>query len=592
MMSIPQIEAVGIVLGMLGLFVWDRLRYDLVALLALLAAVLLRVVPADHAFTGFSNPVVVIIGAALVVGRAITRSGVIDALLQHVLRRLSSPSAEIGVLSGCVALLSAFLKNVGTLGIFMPIAIRVARRRGLPNAAYLMPLSFASLIGGTITLIGTSPNLLISTIRQQTTGHPFRLFDFVPVGLPLTAVALVFLTFGWRLTPRDRQGKPAAEDKFEIGNYQTELRVAEESPLIGKTVEDLEQLGDGDLTLTGIIREGGRRYIPSRHWQLFAKDILLIQADPQLVKEIVDQMQLELLPADEPVAGETGSDSLETMEAVVLPDSPLVGKTVAAAHLRQHYEVNLLALGTGTQRAGTRLRRHRFRPWDIILLQGRPAALTDSLTALQCLPLADRGLALGLPRGSIWPIVILAGSLTLAAFGLMPVAIAFLAAAVLVTVLRRISLKEAYEAVDWPVIVLLGALIPVGESLHGTGADVVLAGLLADIGGNLPGPAALAMVLAVAMLLTPLLHHAAAVLVMGPVAATLAARLGYNADPFLMAVALGASCDFLTPIGHQNNALIMAPGGYRFSDYWRLGLPLSLLVVAFGTPLILWSWPL
>jgi di/tricarboxylate transporter len=590
--SIPQIEAVGVIFGMICLFAWDRFRYDLVAVSALVVAVVLGVVPADRAFSGFSNPVIIIIASALVVGRAIARSGSIDVLVQRLLRRLHTPSAEIAVLAGSVAFLSAFMKNIGTLGIFMPIAIQTARRSGRPISAYLMPLAFGSLIGGTMTLIGTSPNLLISTIRQQTTGQPYHLFDFLPVGLPLTCIALVFLSFGWRLIPRGRQGQPAAEDKFEIGHYLTELRLGKASPLIGRTVEDLEAMGEDDLSVTAIIRRGGRRFIPSRHWELRTGDILLVQADPTLVKKVADEARLEVVGADEPVAEGPKSDALETGEAVVLPDSPLIGKTAKTMHLRHRFEVNLLSVSRDGQRIDTRLHQHRFRAWDIAVLQGRQSSLSEALAALRCLPLADRELGLGRPRDGIVPAAILAGALLLAAFGLVPVAIAFLAAAVAVTLLRHISLKEAYDAVDWPVIVMLGALIPVGESLKNTGADDVLAGLLADAGAQLPGPVALGMVLTVAMLLTPLLHHAAAVLVMGPVAATVAARLGYNPDPFLMAVALGASCDFLTPIGHQNNAIVMAPGGYRFGDYWRLGLPLSILVVLAGTPLILWAWPL
>jgi len=589
--SIPQIEAVGVILGMIGLFAWDRFRYDLVAVSALIVAVVLGVVPADRAFSGFSNPVIIIIASALVVGRAIARSGSIDAVARRLLSPLHSASAEIGVLAGCVAFLSAFMKNVGTLGIFMPIAIQTARRGGRPISAYLMPLAFGSLIGGTMTLIGTSPNLLISTIRQQTTGQPFHLFDFIPVGLPLTCLALVFLTFGWRLIPRGRQGQAAAEDRFEIGHSLTELRLGKDSPLINRTVEDLEAMGEEELSVTAVIR-GSRRSIPSRHWQLSEGDILLVQADPLLAKKVADKARLEVVGADAPVFAGSKSDELETGEAVVLPDSPLVGKTAKTMHLRHRFEVNLLSVSRDGQRIGTRLHQHRFRAWDIAVLQGRQSSLSEALISLHCLPLADRGLGLGRPRDGIVPVAILAVALLLAALGLVPVAIAFLAAAVAVTLLRHVSLKEAYDAVDWPVIVMLGALIPVGESLKNTGADDVLAGLLASGGAQLPGPVALGMVLTVAMLLTPLLHHAAAVLVMGPVAATVAARLGYNPDPFLMAVALGASCDFLTPIGHQNNAIVMAPGGYRFGDYWRLGLPLSVLVVLAGTPLILWTWPL
>ena len=295
------------------------------------------------------------------------------------------------MLAGCVAFLSAFMKNVGTLGIFMPIAIQTARRGGRPISAYLMPLAFGSLIGGTMSLIGTSPNLLISTIRQQTTGKPFHLFDFLPVGLPLTCLALVFLSFGWRLIPRGRQGQAAAEDRFEIGHSLTELRLGKDSPLIGRTVEDLEAMGDDDLSVTAVIR-GGRRSIPSRHWELSEGDILLVQADPLLAKNVADKARLEVVGADTPIAAGSKSDELETGEAVVLPDSPLIGKTAKTMHLRHRFEVNLLSVSRDGQRIGTRLHQHRFRACrGLAVLPRRPSSLAEALTSLHCLPLADRG---------------------------------------------------------------------------------------------------------------------------------------------------------------------------------------------------------
>ena len=591
-MTLHQSEAFLIVASMLGLFVWGGLRHDIVALLALAAALLTGVVPADKAFLGFANPVIIIIASVLVLSRAITISGAIELAIGWALRRLHSTSAQIGALTACVAILSAFMKNVGTLGIFMPIAIQTAERAERSPSAYLMPLAFGSLIGGTITQIGTSPNLLISVVRQDFEGHPFALFDFAPVGLPLTVLAVVFLALGWRLIPKDRAAQRAVAKRFEIEDYLSEAKISGASPFAGKTVQDVEDFGNGGVAITAIIREGNRRHIPSGEWKLFESDILVLQADPAVLKPFLDQGQLELVGAAGASLLQDKEEELETVEAVVMADSPMVGQTSFDLHLRRRFQTNLLSISRGVQRLTTRLARTRFQVGDVVLLQGRAKTLPEAMAQLGCLPLAERYLTMGRNRPRLLPLMILVAAMVLVALKLLPVEVAFFIAAVLVVLLRLLTPKEAYDAIDWPIVVMLGALIPVGESLQATGAAGLVGNGLTIIAAHLPGGLAVALVLLTSMLVTPFLHHAPAVVVMGPIAAILARNLGFMPDAFLMAVALGASCDFLTPIGHQNNMLVMGPGGYRFGDYWRLGLPLSCIVVAIGTPLILFAWPL
>ena len=587
-----QIAAFAIVFIMLALFIWGRWRYDLVAAFILLISTLIGVVPAAKAFDGFANPVVIIIASVLVVGKSISSSGILDGLVRKALRNVQSRSAQVGTLTTCVAFLSAFIKNVGTLGIFMPIAIQVARRGNQSPSIYLMPLAFGSLIGGTITLIGTSPNLLISSVRQELGGEPYNLFDFVWVGLPLTCFAVVFLAFGWRLLPKERTGGRSAEEAFDIEEYTTELRITEESPFIGKRVADLEQFGEGDVLVRAIAREGGHHYLPHRYWPLYPEDIVTIQADSAAIKRLTDEGRLELVGAKELEKGEHEHDELDVVEAIVTANSPLIGQTPRSINLRGFYDLNLLAVSRAGHNRHVRLQTHRFEVGDVVALQGWRNALPAALTELDCLPLADRSLGLGQNRRGLVPLAILVVAMVLVSLHVVSVAVGFFGSAVLVVLLGQLTLKEAYGAIEGPVIVMLGALIPVGEGLKETGATVVLGDVLAMAVTGVPGYVALAMMLVVSMLMTPLLHHAAAVLVLGPVAAVIATNLGYNIDPFLMAVALGCACDFLTPIGHQNNLLVMGPGGYRFTDYWRLGLPLTLLVVLLGTPLIMAAWPL
>ena len=593
-MTLPQIEALAIVAGMLVLFVTDRLRYDLVAAIALSAAVLTGVVPAKKAFDGFSNSVIIIIASVLVISRAVAVSGVIDHAMRRLLRMLDSTTLQIATLTAAVSLMSAFVKNVGTLGVFMPVAIQAAERRNRPVSRYLMPLAFGSLVGGTITQIGTSPNLLISAVRQQVMGKPYHLFDFTPVGLPLTCAAVAFLSIGWRLLPTNRRGQPTAEKRFAIEDYTSEALLPEESPLVGKTVAELETLADGEVTVAGIIREESHHYVPRRNWTLDAGDILVLEGDPTALQPLVDQAKLKLLGAEEIAAlkPRDKDDELETAEAVIAPNSLLIGNTPRDLRLRQDFEINLLALSRAGERATTRLANSRFSPNDILVLQGRQRQLSRALTELGLIPLAERNLALGRPRGRWLPLLILLAAMFAMAMGAVEIEVGFFLAATLIVLLRLIPAREAYNAVEWPIIVMLGCLIPVGEALNNTGAAKLMADGLTVLATHLPDYLAVGLIMVVSMLVTPLLHHAAAVLLMGPVAAAVAKNLGLGVDPFLMAVAFGAASDFLTPIGHQNSTLVMGPGGYRFSDYWRLGLPLSILVAVFGTWLILLAWPL
>jgi di/tricarboxylate transporter len=604
-----------ILVAVVGLFIWDRLRYDVVALLGLLAAVAAGVLPANRAFSGFSNPVLPLIAAALIVSAAIGQSGAVDILVRWLGPLLRSRELQVGVLVACVTALSAFMKNIGALAIFMPAAIQVARRAGRSPSEFLMPLAFASLIGGSMTLVGTSPNMLASAVRQQLTGQPFHMFDFTPVGAGIAICGVLFLAVGWRLIPRGLRGS-AADTAFTIEDYTSELRVAEGSPFAGRTVRDLEEVAGGEVAITGIIREEYRRYVPSGSWILYANDVLVVEADPAAIEQLAREGNLELVGSEEAPAAEqessaaaTDSDAEEeakrgaarraagerdigVIEAVVTPGSDLVGRSAAELHLRERHGLNVLAIGRRGRSSSARLRRVKFQLGDAIVFQGYTDKLATTLAELGCLPLAERQLQLGRPRQLLFPLIILATAIIVTGFELVPVEIAFVAAALALLLIGVVSLKEAYASIEWPILVLLGALIPLGEAVQHTGTAELIAGWVFGLAEHIPAYAVLGAVMVITMLVTPILHHAAAVLVMGPIAASLAQKLGYSIDPFLMAVAFGAGSDFLSPIGHQSNTLVMGPGGYRFGDYWHLGLPLSLLVIGLGVPLILIFWPL
>jgi di/tricarboxylate transporter len=582
-MTTPQILAFGLLGATIALFIWDRLRYDVVAMLALCAGMALGLVPFDRAFHGFGDPVVVVIAAALVVSASIERSGLVERLVRP-LTTVRSPTLLIATLVTMVALLSAFMKNVGALAIFIPVALRLARSAGLTPSQVLMPLSFASLLGGVMTLIGTSPNIIVSRVRAELTGTPFSMFDFSLVGAGITCCGIVVIALGWRILPRERTAHAGHGANFHIQDYLSELRVPEGSALVDSTVRDLEQLFSGGmLTVATVIRDQGHRYVPGHDWVLSSGDVLVLEGDPAALRPLVESGTLE------PVA-RGGVAAAEPVEVVVMPNSPLVAATAASSLLRDRFGVALLAVRRSGRDYVDRLGRMEFQAGDVLVIEvasDTPQTLDD----LGLLPLAQRKHGFGGSKGRI-PLIILTATMTLVAFGVVPVGPAFFMAALAVVLTGCLSLRDAYEAIQWPIIILLGALIPVSEAMKTTGASELMAGWLANLAAQMPPLGAIAMVLLASMLLAPFLHHAATVLLMGPVAASMARQLGLNIDPFLMAVAIGAASDFLTPIGHQCNTLVMGPGGYRFGDYWRLGLPLSVTVLVVGTLLLPFAWPL
>ena len=591
-MTLDQGFAFAIVIGMMAMFVWGRLRYDLVALLALLASIVVGIVPAEEAFVGFSDDIVVIVASALLVSAAVARSGVVDIVLRRVSPYLSSTRMQVLGLVGAVTVLSAMVKNIGALSMLMPVAFQLARRTGTSPSHLLMPMAFGSLLGGLMTLIGTSPNIIVSQMREEITGEPFRMFDFLPVGLGLALAGVVFLAFGYRLLPPARKGAASMDAAFNISGYTAEVRIPADSPAVGMTVAELEELGEGEVNVTTIIRERFRRYTPAGHWTLNVDDVLLMEGEPSALERVVAQAKLRLAEDEDAPAPGDSTDEMGVVEAVVTGNSPLVGHSAVQTRLSERFQVSLLAVSRSGERVTQRLRSLKFRPGDVVVLQGNLNHLPETLGELQCLPLAERDFRLGRGRQGLLPVVVLAAAMVLVALHLVPVAIAFFGTAVILILFGALTLREAYDVIEWPILILLGALIPVSEAIRTTGGTDLIAGWLWTATAALPPIGALALIMVVAMAVTPFLNNAATVLVMAPIAASLAAALGYSPDAFLMAVAVGAACDFLTPIGHQCNTLVMGPGGYRFGDYWRLGLPLSIIVVVAGVPLIAFFWPL
>ncbi len=590
-MTLDQALAFAIILGMMALFVWGRLRYDLVALLSLLAAIAAGIVPPDKAFTGFSDDIVVIVASALLVSAAVSRSGVIERVVRKLGPYLTDVYRQVAALVGSVTVLAAFVKNIGALAMLMPIAFQFARRTGTSPASLLMPMSFGALLGGIVTLIGTSPNIIVSRVREQILGEPFHMFDFTPVGASLALLGFLFLIFGWRLLPTDRKGAVSMDAAFNLEGYTTEVTVPKDSPAAGLTVKALEDLGESEIEVITLLRGAKRRYEPAGNVVIKPDDILILRGEPQALERIVALEKLKLTRDEDTKEKDTPTDEIGIMEAVITPDSQLIGSSVGQLKLFDRHGINLLAVSRTGRRIANRLRTVKLRAGDVVVLQGNLSTMPETLGELHLLPLAERDLRIG-RKGSLVPVGVLAAAMMLVAFNLVPVAIAFFGAAVILLLARSLTLREAYDAIDWPILIMLGALIPVSNALRTTGGTDLIAEWLSKTAMSLPPYGALALLLAAAMAVTPFLNNAATVLVMAPIAASFASNLGYKPDAFLMAVAIGAACDFVTPIGHQCNMLVMGPGGYRFGDYWKLGLPLSIIVLVAGTPLILYFWPI
>lgn len=616
-MSAEQFQILAILAATAGMFLWDRWRHDMVAVGALLVCVFAGLVPTTEAFAGFGHPAVITVACVLVLSRGLQNSGAVDVLTRYFVPSSAGPTLTIAALTGLAAALSSVMNNVGALALLIPVAIQTARKKDLPPGKVLMPLAFGSILGGMTTLIGTPPNLIVSSFRNATGAGHFSMFDFTPVGLAVAAAGVLFVALiGWRLVPARRQ---AGIEGFDTGAYVTEAHVAAGSAAAGKTLREIEVVLDkADAQVIGLVRNDVRVTAPRASRIIQAGDILMIEAEAETLAAALSSLGLVLEEAHRkppPAAGDgpsaaagqdasaatgkdadrkadSSADDIALMELAVLPGAMLVDRSASDLQLRTHYGINLLAVSRQGQRSITRLHSMRLASGDLLLMQGAPEAIAEFAASAGCVPLAERELRIPDTRQAITATLIMAAAVATAALGLLPAAISFATGVLASMVLRAVPPRAAYDAIDWPVIVLLAALLPVAAAMQSTGAADLIARLILDNLARGDAVIGLTVILVATMLLTDLMNNAATAAVMAPIGLGTAAQLGANPDTFLMAVAIGASCAFLTPIGHQNNTLILGPGGLRFGDYWRLGLPVDLLVIAIGIPMLLLVWPL
>jgi len=588
-MTPEQITLFALFAAVFGLMLWGRWRYDLVAFSALLTGVVLGVVPEDMAFSGFGNPAVLVVALVLIVSAGLVRSGAVLLITRTLVNSSRAIHGHIVIMGGIGAALSGFMNNVAALALLMPVDIQTARKAGRSPARTLMPLSFATILGGMVTLIGTPPNIIIATIRADELGTSFGMFDFAPVGLAAAAAGLAFISLvGWRLIP-DRSD--AMERAGKLKEYVAELTVPEDSDHVGKRVRDLyDEADDADVAILGLIREGARRYGAARDTVIRAGDALVLEAGPDALEEFRSALSLRFTDTQREELLKAEGEGLSLVEVVVPENARIVGKTVQAVGLAWRHRTVLTGISREGRRITAQMRKTEIRPGDILLLLAPKETANEVVEWLGVLPLADRGLRVT-QESKTWLAIGLFGAAVLAAtLGLLylPIALGLVVVAYVLTGI--LPLSDLYTHVEWPVVVLLGSMIPLGAALHAEGGTALIANGLVGLTEGWPIWAVLSMLMVVTMTLSDVLNNTATAVVTAPVGIQMGQSLNVSPDAFLMAVAVGASCAFLTPIGHKNNTLILGPGGYRFGDYWRMGLPLEAIVIAASIPVIMLVW--
>lgn len=595
---------IALVLMMLALEIW---RYDLVALVGMILLVILGMVSVEEAFAGFGHPAVVTIASVLIVSRGLQNTGVADLVAKWMAKVGDRLAPQLTVLCALVILSSAFMNNIAALAIFIPVAVRLSRKSDHPTSLYLLPMAFSSHLGGLITLIGTPTNLIVSGLRAQYIGERFGLFAFAPVGLAVSIIGVTFIAIiGWRLIPQ-REGGTARQNDFTMADYLAEIQVPLQSKLAGLRLRDLKTVTDADIWVAAILRGDERFSSPARNDRIWADDILLVRAEAAALRQLVYDTGVEIAESKpiqeaeqvddihpnlwENLKSKLHTDDIETIEAIVSPDSIIARKTARSLDLRARYGANLLAISRCKEYLHTPVGTTPIKPGDVLLLQAHHKKVPEILEDLGCLPLAEREISLQ-PHNMVLGMGIFLAALLAATFNVLSVPAAMTSAAAAMVITGVLSLREAYQNVQWPIIVLLGAMLSLGVALESTGGDQLIADQILRASDFVSPTVLLVVIMLATMMLSDIVNNAASVVLMASIAVSVARGLGVSIDPFLVAVAIGGACAFLTPIGHEANVLVFEPGGYEFSDYWRLGLPLELLITAITIPLLLWIWPL
>jgi di/tricarboxylate transporter len=632
-MNIDQIAIVIILMITFGLFIYGRWRYDIVSLTALFILIIADKCLGDESsalinnynqiFLGFGHPAVITVAAVLIISRALRNSGVVDYITRRIKPFTKIQTMHISSLSGVIALLSGFMNNVGALALMLPVTLKTAWENGRSSRILLMPIAFASILGGMITMIGTPPNIIIATIRKEqmeliisqaisdSTSFSakylklqnislmdfeptaFGLFDFTPVGSVIAILGVLFIALiGWKLIPNAKDNKLKSRSIFSIDKYVTEIRIPEDCPLIGENAGEVNNLTGDKITLIRKINNDGVVEYLDPNYILNEGDQFLIMADPTELKIAMDEYNFKLTKEMRFRIDSLKEDDTTFMEVVVIPESKLLGRTRNYFRKITSNCLTLISVARNDNPIMKRLGKVKFSVGDVLLIQGREDELKNNAKSLNLLPLEKRDIDIGIFSKVGFSVLVFIGAILLSMFGIFPATISFIGAILIYIFSGILPVRDLYKSIDWPIIILLGSMIPISDALQSTGTTTLVANLMVGLTGGLPTWLVLAIIMIITMCLSDIINNAATALIMAPISVGIAMSMGVSIDPFLMSVAVGASCAFLTPIGHQCNALILGPGGYKFGDYWRMGLPLEILIVIVGTPTIIYFWPL
>lgn len=595
---------IGVTLFMLAFEFW---RYDVIALIGMLLLVVIGTVSVEEAFAGFGEPAVITIAAVLVVSQGLQNTGVVD----QVARRLSAVGSRLGpqllALCALVIVSSGFMNNIAALAIFIPVAVRMARRSDRAPSLYLLPMAFSAHLGGLLTLIGEPTNLIVSGIRAEHVGEQFGMFAFAPIALATSVAGVAFIVVaGWHLIPR-RQAGEGLEGTVSVADYLADVEVPAESELAGRCLADLPETTDAEVWVAAILRDQDRITNPTGSHRILAGDSLLVRGQTADLRQFVHEAGVELTES-KPIDDDskepdthTGiwqalrerlhTDEVETIEAVVRPDSVLTGKTARDVDLRARYGVNLLGVSRCDADYCQIVGGTALQPGDVLLVQGRHAGMRNVLKDLGLLPLAERELQIE-PHHVVLGVGVFVAALLTASLNVLSVPVAMTGAAVAMVIGGVVSLREAYAHIEWPIVVLFGAMFSMGAAMEASGGDQLIADQILRASAFVSPVVVMVVIMVVTTLLSNVVNNAAAVVLMASIAVSVARGLDASIDLFLVAVAVGGAAAFLTPIGHEANVLVFEPGGYEFADYWRLGLPLTVLMLAISVPLMLWLWPM
>jgi di/tricarboxylate transporter len=591
-MTFDQVFLFSLLIFIFSLLLWGKIRYDIVTIAALFIAFVAGVIPQEHVFSGFSHPATIIVALVLIVSRGLSNSGAIELLSRFLVDGSRKLGTHIGLMSTIAAALSAIMNNVATLALLMPVDMQAANKAKRSPALTLMPLSFATILGGMVTLIGTPTNVVIATFREKALGEPYRMFDFTPVGIVVASIGILYVaTVGWRLIPHDRSKHDTTKELMDMEGYIAEAVVQTDSKFIDKKLRDLDTLSaENDVNVLGLVRRGVRLPGTARNHVLREKDILVLEAGPDAIEQFVGSAGLKYIGTDKHAS--ILSENLALVEVVVPENAFIKGRSAMDVRLLYRQGVTLLGVSRKGNRFRDRVRKLEICAGDVLLLLGPEDQLPDVVAWLGCLPLAERGLQVIQRHKAILAVGLFALAIIVASVGWLYLPLALMGVVVAYVLLKIIPLSQIYTSVEWPVIVLLACLIPISSALELSGGTTLVAQAIVDLTQGLSPVVVLTILMLITMTMSDLLNNVATALIAAPISVDIAQQLNVNPDSFLMAVAVAASCAFLTPIGHKNNTIIMGPGGYSFGDYWRMGLPLEILVVVVGIPMILIVWPL